>query len=219
MSEPNLNVYMLLDRSSSMNDRWEEALGSINAYVEELAKDGKPAQVTLATFDHMGELLFEVVRDKIDVRRWVNVTNADATPRGGTPLFDAFGRIVALAEDANEGKTAIVVMTDGEENSSREMNRQQAEACRERCKKREWPVVFLGAEFQDVTAQAAAVGVGHSNQINVAKGFYAANTRRLASKMRSYQAGDDKDIVFNEEDRKIAAGEADDLSWKSSPSS
>jgi hypothetical protein len=33
-----MHVYMLLDRSGSMSDRWAEALGAINSYVADLAE-------------------------------------------------------------------------------------------------------------------------------------------------------------------------------------
>lgn len=144
-----LNAYILLDRSGSMQPRWVEALSSINSYVEDLSKGGSlSAKVTLATFDGQDGLQFDVIRDGVAAKKWEKMTDADATPRGMTPLFDALGRTVAMAEKANADKTVIVVMTDGEENHSREVTKQGAKAALDRCKAKGWQVVFLGAVFR-----------------------------------------------------------------------
>ncbi|NBR25044.1 MAG: VWA domain-containing protein, partial [Micrococcales bacterium] len=51
-----MNVYILLDRSGSMGTLWNEALGSINAYVAKLKKKD---MVYLAAFDDSYEILRE----------------------------------------------------------------------------------------------------------------------------------------------------------------
>ena len=147
-----LDAYILLDRSGSMSQRWSEALGSINAYVKELAKGS--ATVTLATFDSVGDMKYEVLRDAVPSAEWKDVTDADAQPRGGTPLLDAIGRAVSAIESRPGDKKILIVMTDGEENQSREMNKVSAKAALDRFEKRGWQVVFLGADFDAYTPEA-----------------------------------------------------------------
>src|SRR4051812_39328646 len=93
--------FILLDRSGSMAGLWSEALSSINSYVKKLADDKIDTGVTLATFDGEGGLTFDVIRDRIIPSTWKPVSDADATPRGMTPLNDATGKIVALANAGN----------------------------------------------------------------------------------------------------------------------
>jgi Mg-chelatase subunit ChlD len=199
-SKKELNAYILLDRSGSMSSRWSEALSSINVYVAELAKD--PAKVTLATFDGHDGLQFDVIRDDVAANEWEPATDKDATPRGMTPLFDALGRIVALAEKANPDKAVIVVMTDGAENQSREVTKQGAKAALDRCKGRNWQVVFLGADF-DAFGEAAKVGVAGAQTLNMAAGNYKASMEGLAAQTRCYFSAGES-MSFSDEDRKKA---------------
>ncbi len=199
-----LNALILLDRSGSMESRWVEALGAVNAYVKGLGE----ADVTLATFDGVDGLKFEVIRDRVAATAWEDVTSAEATPRGSTPLFDAFARIVALADAAGREKTVVIVMTDGEENASREVSRVDARAMVGRCKSRGWQVVFLGADF-DASAQAGGLGVTMSAVLNIRGGRYEAALGRLAEHTRAYADADVAElssIEFTDEDREDAAG-------------
>lgn len=112
--------FILLDRS--MSSQWNEAVNSVNAYVEQLAKDKVDTGVTLAAFDtgSQGALDFTILRDRIIPNTWRKVEMNEAPPRGTTPLNDATARIVHLAESGNYDKVAIIIMTDGVENASRE---------------------------------------------------------------------------------------------------
>lgn len=201
-----LNALILLDRSGSMESRWVEALGAVNAYVKELGK----ANVTLATFDGVDGVKFEVIRSHVKAGSWKDVTSEDASPRGSTPLYDAFARIVALADAAARPKTVVIVMTDGEENASREVSHKDVQAMVERCKAKNWQVVFLGADF-DAFAQSDQMGVTASRTLNVKKGRYRASFERLAEHSRRYAEADldisPLDIEFTDEDRDAAAGD------------
>jgi hypothetical protein len=82
-----LSVYILLDRSGSMQNLWDEALTSINTYVHAL--DGS-TKATMAVFDSGG---FDMIRDTT-AAQWTDVGKSDAHPRGMTPLYDAAGKIL-----------------------------------------------------------------------------------------------------------------------------
>jgi len=156
--------FILLDRSQSMSEqgKWTESLAAINAYVAKLAADKVDTGVTLATFDKpAGEFKFEVIRDRITPPTWRPVSNEDAIPRGWTPLNDAVGRIVNLANEGIGGvqydKVAIIIVTDGQENASTELTRDGAKALLDACRAKGWQVIFLGASF-DNAEQAASLG-------------------------------------------------------------
>lgn len=152
--------FILLDRSGSMSSLWAEALGSINAYVKKLADDKINTGVTLATFDlNSASISFDIVRDRITPSTWKPVSSEDADPRGSTPLNDAVGKIVALAKAGNYDKVAIIIMTDGQENASRELTVTQAKALLDDCRSKNWQVIFLGANFDNA---AQATGYGNS---------------------------------------------------------
>ncbi len=198
-----LNAFLLLDRSGSMGSRWGEALGAVNAYVKAIGE----ADVTLATFDGMDGLKFEVIRDRTAATAWKDVTTAEAEPRGMTPLYDAFARIVALADAAACEKTVVIVMTDGAENASREVARKDAAALVARCKEKGWQVVFLGADF-DAFAEADLMGVPRTGTLNVTRGNYTIALKRIAHRSRRFADTEEAPpIEFDDEDRGAARGE------------
>jgi hypothetical protein len=204
-----MQAYILLDRSGSMQSLWVEALSSVNAFAKELAnkKDGPAvdSHVTLAVFDSQETLQFDVLRRKQAALHWEPVTDKDATPRGMTPLLDAMARIIALAEADNPDKAVIVMMTDGAENASREVTRDGIKQALDRVKAKGWEVVFLGANFDNIS-DAGSVGVGRGQQMAMSAGTMDASMARLAKKSRmyAYRKVGEAPIVFDEEDREVA---------------
>jgi hypothetical protein len=206
-----LSVYILLDRTGSMESIWDEALTSVNAYAEELAKDDVgpevDASVSLAVFDAQDGLQFDMLRRNENPETWKPVTNDEASPRGMTPLFDAIGRIMTVAEADNPGRAVIVVMTDGEENSSTELTKENVKDRLDRARDKGWEIVFLGAEFANF-ADASSVGVSAEKSMAVSKDGMEETMRRLSTKSKSYGAAEtgSAPITFDDEDR-AAAGE------------
>ena len=204
-----MQAYILLDRSGSMQSLWVEALSSVNAFAKELAnKTDGPAvdsHVTLAVFDSQEKLQFDVLRKKQPALHWDNVTDRDASPRGMTPLLDAIVRTIALAEADNPDKAVIVIMTDGHENASREVTRDGVKAALDRVKARGWEVVFLGANFDNIS-DASSVGVAAGQQMAMSVGTMERSLASLARKSRVYAASarGEAPIAFDEEDRALA---------------
>ncbi len=210
-----VHSYILLDRTGSMGDIWDEALGSVNAYAKsvgeadegELEGEDIETNISLAVFDFQESLQFDVLRDGVKAEAWQTVTDDEASPRGMTPLFDAIGRMVSMAEADNPEKAVIVIMTDGKENSSREITKDGAKAALDRARKKGWEVVFLGAEFANFD-DADAVGVSGGKSMAVSKGMMSSSMNRLAKKSRAYGKGEEAEIIFDEADRE-ASGEED----------
>lgn len=96
-----MKAYILLDRSGSMQTRWTETIGALNAYVTGLAgnKATKKAEVTVAAFDNQDPYL--VVRSSIKASEWTPISETEILPRGMTPLYDAIGKLVStVRQDA-----------------------------------------------------------------------------------------------------------------------
>ncbi len=205
-----IHSYILLDRTGSMEPIWTEALSSVNAYADGLATlDGGPrvdADITLAAFDANDGFQFDVLRSGVDAERWRKVTNDEVNPRGMTPLYDAIGKIVTLAEKDRPEKAVIVIMTDGEENSSQEMTKASAKAALDRIRKRGWEVVFLGTEFSNFN-DAEGVGQTSSRNMAVAKEQLNDSMRSLAQKSKDYASGAAPTVEFNAQDRAVAKEE------------
>ena len=107
----------------------------------------------------------EDVRDKQSIVYWDPIGVDEIKPRGMTPLYDAAANVMHRALDANAKRTVIVVMTDGDENSSREYTQQKIKDLTERCTAKEWEVLFLGANF-DVKTYTSNAGLKKTKMRN-----------------------------------------------------
>jgi hypothetical protein len=186
--------FLLLDRSGSMGGTmWTEAINAINAYVQKLADDDIDTGVTLVVFDSNNP--FEVIRDRITPKTWKPISNDEVSPRGGTPLNDATASLITLAEKGppwggQYDKVAIVIMTDGEENSSQEYDRKKGgtekiKAKLDGCRERGWAVTMLGAGF-DNQQQAAHYGTATRSTVQTSAKNFGDTMTLMASKRGLY---------------------------------
>ena len=188
-----MNVYILLDRSGSMQTQWGEAINSVNAYVKELPKD---TNVFLAVFDHD----YNVVRNTT-AKKWDPLDKEEITPRGNTRLFDSAARIMYRAIDDNAEKTVIVVMTDGEENASQNFNQSHVKALANIMDAKKWELIFLGANFDKVSEVAMNnFGRQSSKFVNMTTGNMAATMADLSFRSAAY-ATSGVSINYTDEDK------------------
>lgn len=194
--------FILLDRSGSMGTLWDEALGSVNAYVAQLAKDKVDTGVTLAVFDaeRRGQMSFDVIRDRIIPSTWRRVSREDAEPRAWTPLSDAVGKIVNLAKAGNYDKVAIIIMTDGAENASAELTVAQARALLDECRAKNWQVIFLGANFDNI-AQAQSYGTASAATLDSVRPQSLGATMRMSASKRGLYGATGQSMVFSDEEK------------------
>lgn len=174
-----MNVYLLLDRSGSMQTLWSEAIGSINGYVSNLPKD---TNVTLAVFDSIS---YDLIRDT-KAKNWKEVSTEEVAPRGSTPLYDSAGRLMWRAFDDNPDRAAFVVMTDGEENASRHFNQTGVKNLIKDAEAKNWQVIFLGANFEKVGDQAKNVGLENSKFMNITGQNLRGSMNDLAAYTTTY---------------------------------
>ncbi len=198
--------FILLDRSGSMESRWAEAVNSVNSYVAKLAEDKVDTGVTLVVFDSGpdGQLDFNIVRDRIVPSTWRKVGHTEVTPRNNTPLNDATARIVSLAEAGGYDKLAIIIMTDGLENASKEYRgqrgTQQIRAMLDRCRAKNWQIIYLGADF-DNAAQAQSYGAVRGQTISASGGTMGQHVNSVARKRADYGSGASATMDWSEEEK------------------
>jgi Mg-chelatase subunit ChlD len=197
--------FILLDRSGSMGTIWDETLSSVNAYVAKLAEDKVDTGVTLATFDtENGKFMFDIIRDRIIPRTWRRVSNDDCAPRGYTPLNDATAKIVSLARAGNYDKVAIIIVTDGLENASKELpgyvGVAKVKTMLDECRAKNWQVIFLGANF-DNAVQASSYGNLQGQTISASAGTMGQHVNSVARKRADYGSGASATMSFTDEEK------------------
>ena len=183
------SVYLLIDRSGSMAGSWPETLGAVNSYIKKLEDDVK---VYVAAFDSNGmwnaaTLQYNVLRENVTAKTCEEITNKDAIPSGGTPLYDAVGKIADKMIADNPTKAVLVIMTDGEENSSHEYTLDSVKGKLKILEKNDWPTVYLGADFKNVTVYATSTfNVSGSNTYNTTARNRGLVMDTYATKTASY---------------------------------
>lgn len=162
------HFYVLFDRSGSMESMREAVVDGFNRLLAEQQAEESEARITLIQFDT--EDPHEVLADALPISEVLPLTAAQFVPRGGTPLFDATGRVVTMAASRQDqrqvsGEAAedvtIVTITDGQENQSHEFSRAQIVDLVSAKKEQGWSFVFLGAGLD---AYGEAQGMGYDSR-------------------------------------------------------
>jgi hypothetical protein len=220
MKDELTDIVVVLDRSGSMASVLDDTIGGFNTLVEEQKAATGRARLTLTQFDDE----YEIVHERRDVRGVEPLSRATYVPRGSTALLDAVGRTIMsvrakIARDAateRPGKVVFVIITDGQENSSREFRREGVfELIREQESQAGWEFVYLGAH-QDAITEAASLGIARERAANWKKarlvGEIAAKKLRM---LREHGARNALD--FDDDERKRLDEDDDEGSSGSSP--
>jgi uncharacterized protein YegL len=181
-------ICLILDRSGSMAGREKDVIGGVNSFIEEQKKLPDPAAVTMVRFDTENIERFRPMGPLAEVQP---ITAADFQPRGGTPLLDAVGSTITALEDdwrrEQPERCIVVIVTDGEENSSREYTKAKIkELIQSRQDSGKWAFIYLGANV-DAFSEAGSMGIATSNSAgyqNTARGIataYAAVTDTVSN--------------------------------------
>lgn len=168
MDAPNkTKIYnlVILDKSGSMEsirtqaiNGYNETLGSIRATQLKFI-DTQEHFVSLAAFCSCG---IDMIHDMTPIKDAENLTREIYNPCCCTPLFDAIGISVKALQNKLTGNpnTAVIVtiITDGQENASKEWNAKTVNKLIEDCKEEGWTFSFIGAG-EDVLKVATTISI------------------------------------------------------------
>ncbi|HEV3384770.1 MAG TPA: vWA domain-containing protein [Gemmata sp.] len=198
MQQDLTDIVVVLDRSGSMQACKDDAEGGLNAFVEEQKKRPGRAVFTLVQFDteyefvHRGEPIS-------------GIPPFSLVPRGWTALLDAVGRAIAetgdrlarTPETERPGLVAFVIITDGQENSSKEFNKEQIkQMIQHQSDAYKWQFTFLGAN-QDAFAEAGGIGITADKTA-----YFASKKARSAFSAMSAKMGRMRDAAAKGDDVK-----------------
>ena len=148
-------IVYILDRSGSMSGLEKDTIGGYNSFLEKQKKEDGDAIVTTILFDDK----YDMVHDRVDIKKVKPLTNKEYYARGMTALLDAIGRTINYIDSRHKhalesevpAKTIVVITTDGYENASREFDSGKVKAMIETQKKElGWEFLFIGANIDAV---------------------------------------------------------------------
>lgn len=206
---PNENLtylYVLTDRSGSMSSIRKDVIGGFNTLLRDQQKEDGQCLVTYAQFDHEYE---EVFADE-PIANVKPLTGETFVPRGQTALLDAWGRsmialksrIEALPENERPGQVIFVVITDGQENHSREFRRDKINEMVTKSKEAGWAFTFLAAN-QDAVAVGGRYGIdaNSSLQFSASAGGVEATYGAVSRGISNVRGRRAKSVSYSRMDR------------------
>lgn len=162
-------IAFVLDRSGSMNPIAADAIGGFNTFLASQQALPGEARLTLVLFDHE----YLVVHDNAAIRQVPPLDATTYVPRGMTALLDAVGRTIddvgvrlaATPEDQRPAKVLVAILTDGQENASRDYTFAKVSGMiKHQQEKYSWEFLFLAAN-QDAIAAAGALSIGAKDAV------------------------------------------------------
>lgn len=179
------HLALVIDRSGSMTTIKDDMEGGIKTLLDEQAALPGTLLIDVTTFDTTVEFPYSDVTAK-DIK-----TEGLIVPRGGTALFDGVGKTITrlgeklakLDEDDRPAHVLVVIVTDGQENSSVEWSQANLKkSIQEQTEKFSWDFIFLGANIDSATV-GGGFGLNAAQTMN-----YTADADGTSSVLRSASA-------------------------------
>jgi hypothetical protein len=199
-------IAILLDRSGSMETMRDDAVAGFNAFVADQRALPGEATLLLAQFDDR----YDMVYDAIPLAEVPPLTAEVFVPRGATALLDAIGRtlndvrarLARLPADRRPSRVAVVVITDGRENSSQEFTAEMVRRMIETHRSvHGWEILFLGTSEQAIEdSRALGVDASHTTSFSPTAVGMRRAFEAISQTIRTHRAGGP--AVFDDESRK-----------------
>ena len=173
-------MVFIIDKSGSMSGLESDTIGGFNSNIDKQLETGENVLVTTVLFDTN----FVTLHDRVNISKIEKMTRKDYCPGGCTALCDAVGNTINrikyaqqyLREDERPNKTMFVIITDGQENSSREFSSSKIKKLiTEQKEKHDWEFIFLGANM-DAVETANTYGIDADRAVTYMSDFVGTTT-------------------------------------------
>ncbi len=155
-------IAIVLDRSGSMSGLRDDTIGGYNTFLGDQQKEPGEAMLLRVLFDHE----YGPIEGPLPIKDAKALDTSSYVPRGDTALLDAIGRTIsdidgrlaAIPTDMVKPRVLVVIITDGQENNSKEFTKPRVlEMITER-RNTGWEFRFLSADEGGI-ADAQAIGI------------------------------------------------------------
>jgi hypothetical protein len=179
-------IAFILDSSGSMQSIKSGTMEGYNSFIfQQKEENGKyPVRFSLTLFNSG----IEEILSSVPVSKVTDLDDSNYRPSGNTALLDAIGttidnlgkRLAATPENERPGKVIVAIMTDGEENSSKQFNWDQISGMiKHQTDVYKWDFLFLGAN-QDAIATASKINIDQDSSVT-----YFQNARSSKTVLRA----------------------------------
>lgn len=190
MSNDTTEIIFIVDRSGSMSTIAPDMRGGFDAFIAEQRKVPGECLVTLAQFDDRYEVVYSG-------KPLAEVPPLELEPRSMTALLDGIGRTIddvgmrldRMPKEKRPSKVLVVIITDGQENSSRKYKHADVmEKIKHQRERYSWEFVFLGAN-QDAIQVGADLGVANAMNYTADSASAGAMMSAVSANAAQYRTG------------------------------
>lgn len=156
MKKRRTELVFILDKSGSMSGLETDSIGGYNSMLAQQRALTDDCLITTVLFDNECLLL----HDRLKLTKVKDLTHKDYLVGGSTALLDAIGQTIQHMSQVKDARNVLfVIITDGQENASRQFTVQTVKRLLEQQKEAKgWEFIFLGANI-DAVETASRIGI------------------------------------------------------------
>ncbi len=165
---------IILDESGSMSSIRRQTMDTFNeimSHNNQLIADNPDQEHRLSFFTFNGSGVKTIVFNQLLAEPFT-LHEGNYNPANNTPLWDAIGSSVLKVKHQIYGKpnhnVLVSILTDGEENASKEFTGKEIKTLIESLKPHNWAFAYIGTDH-NVEAAADVIGMHRGNRINYNK--------------------------------------------------
>lgn len=148
------HIVAIIDRSGSMAHLVNDSIGGFNSFLREQRKLPGKAKISTVLFNGSIEFLC----DDVDINEAPELSSLNYKTTGGTAMNDAIGQSLTKLLAKSPSRAIVCILTDGEENASKEYTASGVKALIEQARAKDYAVVFLAAN-QDAFQAGSKLGI------------------------------------------------------------
>lgn len=208
MKKQQIHNLIILDESGSMDSIKSQIISGFNETVQSIKGSQKkfPEQehfVSVVSFNDLANKLLHFI-DPVEKLKEIDAELYQ--PNACTPLFDAIGfsvtKLHSVVKDQENCNVLVTIMTDGEENASKEYSGKQIKDLIEKLKQEKWTFTYIGTDH-DVEKIALNLSITNTlvfekNEAGIKEMFQKDRNSRDIYYSKVQRNEDTKDNFFGE---------------------
>ena len=202
------HIIAVLDTSGSMSSIIKESINAFNNFLKTQRELSDECTITINLFDDK----FETIVENKNLKEVTDVTDKQWCPRGLTALYDSIGKSISNAKSSfsksgvnKPAKVLVCIVTDGQENASKEYNATTIKKLIKTCEEENWNFMYL-ASGQDAFAVGSqfgmAVGNTYSFIANDVHAFHGAMDQ-MSSSASVYRSMSSQNVNFKSKSKNL----------------
>ena len=203
---------IILDESGSMDSIKKTIIQGFNEIVQtvkgiELSFPEQEHFISLVSFNGLGQ---KVLHFTDPVKKLEQIDDTKYQPAASTPLYDAMGFSFTMLRKVLEFKpdhdVLVTILTDGEENASKEYSGRDIKKMIEELKLNRWTFTYIGTDH-DVEKFAASISITntlvfHKNEADMKAMFVKEQSSRRAYSEKIRNKKNTNEDFYNDDNNK-----------------